>query len=91
MNDFNMFCYMDSTFLQVMDLLIQQVCQLRLVDFEKQEGDDVECQAYDGHIHPHLNASPFRLSVSFLFTSIGLTRSLSNSHSINWKSLMTSI
>lgn len=61
MNDFNVFCYMDSAFLNTLEPLIYRVRQLRLADFT--EDGDEDNQTHDGHIRPERAASPPMLLV----------------------------
>lgn len=56
MNGLNIFCYMYSSFMRILDPLIQRVHTLRLADFAEYE-DDVESQTHDGKIHHDLNRS----------------------------------
>jgi hypothetical protein len=64
MHDYNVFSYMDSAFLHILDALIQRVRVLKLKDFAEQAEDEDEYQAHDGHIHPDLNPDPPLLLVS---------------------------
>lgn len=63
MNDYNVFCYMDSAFINSLEPLVERVRQLRLADFTE-EGDEDDNQVREGHIHEDHPASPPMVLVS---------------------------
>ena len=62
MNDFNVFSYMDSSFMHTLDEKIAHIRPLRAIDFDEQEPDEAEYERYQ-QFHPHQHASPPKLLV----------------------------